>query len=346
MTPYRFVHVTTPLSEDQQAEIIALWQRGGAIIEDTESRLDQISFVAYTETDEIVGVASCQIQPGLYSALPVHTLRVFVAEHHRQSLLAFELLAHLGEALIDQSRSKGLAQAVGLSAVIETDIVNQRGAILCSRTFQFAINKFPVTFLFTGFSREGSPEYTHYFELGDLERNTASKEQPATPTAGMDLVFLGPESAETLKKDVGEILIEQRGIPSPQLDQYVAQKLVIAIFEQGVMQAVCLLVPQFIREMNATLFGLMLFPAGAKDSAPIDQSKFHQVIFEHMNTAFQGNPEEAIGLFILFATKTDQPIFDPITRFYYHGRDQKGQELRVRFFDEARVQVPARPSIT
>ncbi len=216
MTPYRFVHVTTPLSEDQQAEIIALWQRGGAIIEDTESRLDQVSFVAYTETDEIVGVASCQIQPGLYSDLPVHTLRVFVAEHHRQSLLAFELLAHLGEALIDQSRSKGLAQAVGLSTVIETDIVNQRGAILCSRTFQFAINKFPVTFLFTGFSREGSPEYTHYFELGDLERNTASKEQPATPTSGMDLVFLGPESAETLKKDVGEILIEQRGIPSPQ----------------------------------------------------------------------------------------------------------------------------------
>ena len=346
MTPYHFVQVTTPLSEDQQAEIIALWQRGGAIIEDIESRLSQVTFLAYSEQDELAGVASFQIQQGLYSDLPVNALRVFVAAHHRQSLLAFELLAHLGEVLIDLSRTKGLAQAVGLSAIIETDIVNQRGAIPCSRTFQFAVNKFPVTFLFTGFSREGSPEYTHYFELGDLERNTASKDQSATRTSEMNLVILGPESAEALRKEVGEILIEQRGIPGPQLDQYVAQKLVIALFEEGVMQAVCLLVPQFIREMNATLFGLMLFPAEAKNSPPIDQSKLHQVIFEHMNNAFQGSPEEAIGLFILFATKTNQPIFDPITRFHYHGTDRKGQELRVRFFDEASVQVPERSSIT
>jgi len=335
MSDYRFLPVEQPLTASVKAQVLALWKSGDAVIDNPDERLSQVAYAAHSPDGTLAGVCSYQLQRGLYSALSVYGLRVFVAPNHRQGLLAFELLAHLGESLIDAHRPPAQTQTAGLCAVIETEIVNDRGAEFVERTFQFAVNKHPVTFVMTGFSPGGSPEYTHYFNL------------PAPPLLdaranSYTVTQLHEKSDESLRKAVAKILINQKKLKLDQLDAYVSQKLVLAISDSNTLDAVCLLVPRYVRELNATLFGLVLL---ARDPATLTSDKQNlliTIIYEHMNSLFDGDINASIGVFTLHPSRTELPLLDEDSGLRFHGIDNQGQEMRLRFFEGAKVIVPQR----
>lgn len=335
MSEYQFSAVNHPPSKSFREDVLALWRSGGAVIDSPDERIRQLGYAAYTETGELVGVCSYQEQKGCYSALPLYGMRVFVAAKHRESLLAYELLAHLSESLIDQRGATEHSNSIGLCAVIETDIVNQRGTIFVERTFQFAVNKKPLTFRLTGFTPQGSPEYTYYFEYPQPTESDRVDHD-------FSLEKIHEESPEETRRDVGRILVEQKSIEAPMLDQYVAQKLVLAITQDDRVDSVCLLIPQFIKELNATLFGVLLL---SKNPWSLDKDKkvaLTNLIFAKMNAQFDGDVRAAIGLFVLYTNKTQLPVIEADTEFRFHAIDNKGQELRLRYFDEAKVDVPFR----
>ena len=335
MSEYHFSAVNHPPSDNFGKDVLALWRSGGAVIEAPDERIKQLGYAAFINTGELVGVCSYKQQKGFYSALPMYGMRVFVAPKHRQSLLAYELLAHLSESLIDQRSTTDHSKTVGLCAVIETDIVNQRGAIFVERTFQFAINKEPRTFRLNGFTPKGSPEYTYYFEYP----------QPAEidmPDHDFSVEQIHEGSPEETRRDVGRILVEQKSIEGSMLDQYVAQKLVVAVKRGGQVDSVCLLVPQFIKELNATLFGMLLLSNNPQSLNKGKKALLTNIIYNQMNAQFDGDVRGAIGLFILYTKETGLPVIEADTEFRFHAIDNKGQELRLRYFDQAKVTVPAR----
>ena len=335
MSEYYFSPVNHPPSDTFREDVLALWRSGGAVIEAPDERIKQLGYAAYTDTGELVGVCSYQEQKGFYSALPMYGMRVFVTPEHRQSLLAYELLAHLSESLIDQRSTTEHSNTVGLCAVIETDIVNQRGAVFVERTFQFAVNKEPLTFHLTGFTPQGSPEYTYYF----------AHPQPAEidmPHHDFSVEQIHEESPEETRRDVGRILVEQKNIDGSMLDQYVAQKLVVAVKRDDQVDSVCLLIPQFIRELNATMFGMLLLSNNPQSLNKDKKALLTNIIYTQMNAQFDGDLRGGIGLFILYAEKTELPVIEADTEFRFHAFDNKGQELRLRYFDKAKVSIPLR----
>ena len=334
MNGYRFLPVEQPITASFKEQVLALWKSGGAVVDNPEERLSQVAYAAHTSDGALAGVCSYQVQRGLYSALAVYGLRAFVAPKHRQNLLAYELLAHLAESLIDAHRSPYQTQTSGLCAIIETAIVNDQGAVFVERTFQFAINKHPVRFELTGFSPDGSPEYTHYFNLPvSLSLDARANSYIVTQ--------LHENSDEDLRKTVAKILINQKNLKLDQLDAYVAQKLVLAIADSNTLDAVCLLVPRYIHELNATLFGLVLLSRNPTTLTSDKQNLLIKIIYEHMNSLFDGDTDASIGIFTLHPARTELPLLDEDSGLRFHGIDNQGQEMRLRFFEGAKVIVPA-----
>ena len=335
MSEYHFSPVNHPPSDTFREDVLALWRSGGAVIEVPDERIKQLGYAAYTKMGELVGVCSYQEQKGFYSALPMYGMRVFVAPKHRQSLLAYELLAHLSESLIDQRSPTDHSNTIGLCTVIETDIVNQVGTIFVERTFRFAINKKPLTFRLNGFTPQGSPEYTYYFEYPQPEGNDM-------PHHDFSVEQIHEGSPEETRRDVGRILVEQKNIDGSMLDQYVAQKLVMAVKRDNQVDSVCLLIPQFIKELNATLFGMLLLSNNPQSLNKDKKALLTNIIYNQMNAQFDGDVSGAIGLFILYTKETGLPVIEADTEFRFHAIDNKGQELRLRYFDKAKVSIPLR----
>ena len=68
-------------------------------------------------------------------------------------------------------------------------------------------------------------------------------------------------------------------------------------------------------------------------------SNFIEDIFADMNVRHSGKLGEAVGIYNLHSGKTSLPLINSRTRFHFQGLDNEGRELRLRYFDGAKLVV-------
>jgi hypothetical protein len=308
---FTFERGSQPIAPTLRSEIEFLWQSENVNIENVDARIAQIRYLARDEQGALAGVCSSNTQRGIFNGLLFHGMRVMVGRAHRQNLLAFDLLAHLVEDLADSRQGMKGGDPVGANVVIQTPIVAERGAIHCARTFQFPINKTPKLFMLSGFTAKGHPEYCHYFP-DDSEASRLVSERWA-------------KTSDAFCKEAAVV---------PQGNH------VFTLESNGQTVAKCELVPRFIPEINASLLGMrteILENTGDIDIAAC----FARHIHDQLNNPAQPRQDDVVGLYLLYAERTALPAVCPATRFHLHGVDSQGRELRVRFFDDLLVKVPA-----
>ncbi|MEM1113055.1 MAG: hypothetical protein AAGI11_14180 [Pseudomonadota bacterium] len=343
MPVFTYQKVASPMLPALRQEIENLWRQEQAGIENVEERLSQIRWVGRDEDGTLAGVCSSQVEKGVFNSQYFHAMRVLVGKPYRQNLLAFELLAHMVEDLHVQRQGKGQIGPVGVKAIIQSSIVAERGAIHCTRTFQFPVNKIPYTFLLSGFTSRKHPEYCCYFpDDGDsakavLARWAADSEAFSKEASIVALGDTSPESDWHAALALTAGGTESGGV-SRELQTPHYRKL-YTLTHNGQLQAVCELVPREVPEINARLLGLHLH--AAPEAAEVDLlACLAREVFEQLNQPGQPSAADAAGLFLVYTSRTGLPIVCPVTGFHLHGVDRQGQELRVRFFEEIKVKVP------
>ena len=327
---FSYEKVIQPISEELKAEVIALWDREGAGITDLETRLAQVGFVARTEAGELAGVCSSTVARGIYNSFAFHSMRVLVATEFRQNLLAFELLAHLVEDFIDHRPQDTAGEPVGVKVVIESPIVAQRGAIFCSRTFQFPVNKAPAEFLLSGFTPKGHPEYCHYF------RDELNETSP-TDNDGETLVEkLNEELLNVYGEEIAGLLSNSS---QPDIQPDLSKRTLYLLRRDTKLLAVCELFPRQIPELNTGLLGL--HTTIAPKAGDIDaEDVLARAIFDDLADEPRPVVSDVVGLYQARERQESLIPISPKTGFHLHGVDAQGNELRVRFFNEVKATVP------
>ena len=336
--------VSRPISKALRSEIEAMWKAENARIADPEARMAQVGYIARHESGALVGVCSSVVEKGVYNGLQFHAMRVLVSSAYRQNLLAFDMLAHLSEELSDNSEGDIQGGPVGVKVVIQTPIIAQRGAIPCTRTFQFPVNKSPKTYLLSGFTPNAHPEYCCYFE-NDNDASRAALERWAheseTFCREATVQLLTQDSPAGDKDSVLALLQEKSitGIPA-RSQPAPGDRILYSLRSDSQVIAACELVPRVIPEINGTLLGLHIHAGKVADNIDL-ATCFARQIYTRLNQGIRPRPAGAAGLFTVYTDRTGLPAVCPVTGFHLHGVDTQGRELRVRFFDDVVVKVPA-----
>ena len=342
MHEFRITPVSTPLAKAQRDKITAFWESENAQVTNPEKRLEEVAYCAHTEDGKLIALCSYHLGLGIYNELPLYFMRVFVAKDYRQTLLAFNLLAHLAESLADEAKGNLIAKGVGVAAILETDIVKNRGTIECCRTFQFPINKRPLTFMLTGYTPKGSPEYCHFFErvINSSKQHNDGEKHSSDSLTYSALRRVIPGQNSSLDASIASFLAKERQLELESAQAYLQQKIIYIRHDDEAIITLGLLAPKFLPEINATLFGLNLV-AASEEVHRINSgaSSFIEDIFSDMNVRHSGKLEEAVGLYNLHSGKTSLPLINSHTRFHFQGLDDEGRELRIRYFDGAKLVV-------
>ncbi|QFU74443.1 hypothetical protein EY643_01555 [Halioglobus maricola] len=302
-----------------------------------------MGFIARSAEGEVVGVCSSNIEKGIYNGLLFHAMRVLVANEHRQNFLAFDLLAHLTELHFEEFKADPQSGPVGVKVVIQTPIVAERGAIRCARTIQFPVNNAPWTFLLSGFAPGNQPEYCCYFPRDDeaslaAQNRWTSDSAPRVEHVTVKLLHEGGPIAER-EQVLGllQTLSPRSAVAGAQAE--LAGRAIYTLYLADQLIALCELVPRDLPEINGLLVGL--YTHTLTDLGKLDVAAcFARGIYEQLEANTGTIPFGAVGLFMVYASRTALPPVCPVTGFHLHGVDGQGKELRVRFFDEIKVEVP------
>jgi len=329
---FSFERITQPISETLGAEIQSLWDSQGLSIPDVTSRLAQVRYLARSQTGEPAGVCSSTVEKGIFNGLLFHSMRVMVAGEFRQHLLAYELLAHLVEELCDSRQGELSSEPVGAKVVIQTPIVAERGAIHCSRTFQFPINKTPKAFVLSGFTSRGHPEYCHYF----LDENKAAASSSTGTTASGLTVARLDTNPQGREKEAILVLLRESPLGA---DPTIERRLLYTLKSADQLLAVCELIARPVPELNAGLLGIYSYPTAQADGVNTAEI-FAREIYQQLAAETRSETPEIVGLYQVCNNPGSLAPVCPDTGFHFHGLDPRGRELRVRFFDEVKVKVP------
>lgn len=342
MHEFRITPVSAPLAAAQRDKITAFWESENAQVTNPEKRLEEVAYCAHTEDGKLIALCSYHLGHGIYNELPLYFMRVFVAKDYRQTLLAFNLLAHLAESLADKAKGNLIARGVGVAAILETDIVKNRGTIECCRTFQFPINKRPLTFVLTGYTSTGSPEYCHFFERGansSKPHNSGEKDSSDSLNhSALRRVSTGQNPS--IDASIASFLAKERQLELKSVQAYLQEKIIYVRHQDEVIVTLGLLAPKLLPEINAIFFGLNLVAASQEDHRiNSGASNFIDDIFADMNARHSGKLEEAVGIYNLHSGKTSLPLINSRTGFHFQGLDNEGRELRLRYFDGAKLTI-------
>ncbi|CAH0991322.1 hypothetical protein SIN8267_01425 [Sinobacterium norvegicum] len=153
---YQIIDSRTGLTEQQQQQVLAMWQQGRALPStvDAQQRLKQVAQLAYDGQGELAGIYTSYPQVNSQLGKSFYHIRSFVRPEHRLSYLSLKMF-HKLLASLEQDFVTGKDQScIGMIAEVENPGLKSH--------LNQAVWK-PAPFVYIGDNAQQQKVYVYYF---------------------------------------------------------------------------------------------------------------------------------------------------------------------------------------
>ena len=339
--------ITQPLDHNTRDEILKLWANEQAVIDDPEDRLTEVAFVAYA-AGELVGITSKKLIRESNTGQPLYALRALVSKDWRQQSLAYDLLAHSinarGNAFADGSD----LSAVGLLFELEASFIINRPILESSKTYHFSASKVPTTFHFIGFDQRGIGEFVHYFPgakiMGIPRKPLGIKPQNTSPAPKLRHELVDGDLTEDQQEKLIALWLDAGVLPNRDACLARIPQVAALAYNADSIVGVGSVFPVLVPQLRAELLGYRSF-ISTEVRGSQTATELLNVIFEDRNRRFANSDHSSQLPGIAYSLQNAQlnasivDLISPRSGFILAGFDKEGRQIRVRYFDGAKVTV-------